>query len=520
MTGTFSSLNIAKTGLQYQQVNIDVADSNIANVSTDGYVRRRAVGAELGGTDSPTMYSSYTGHGDGVTTQSVQRLTDLLLAKRVRSENANLSSLTVQQNSLERLEAAVDEPSDQGVAKALSAFASAWQDAVTAPDGPAARQSVIAAGQTLAAAIKTQATAVDSEADEQGAAVAQNVTTINADLQQMAQLNHSIYLAQANGADVGALQDQRDQLALDLAQKFGAVSTADPATGQYNVTIGGATLVSGGNAGSIEVDQTQTDNSTTPPTTTTTTLPSSGTLVRNADGTAATLSVVVTPAGSTTPQTLQPGDAGGEIGGSLTLLNQTLSKYRTDLNKVASDLISVVNTQYAAGYDQNGNAASGEVFFTDAGSGDFAGSIAVDTTLAADPTKLAVSGKPTTDANGNATSGGNNNTDNADAIYQALIGKDPSGGPLIVGGKQLNVQSEYQTLVSGLGSTAAAINTQTANQTLLTNQVNDQLEQTAGVSLDEETISLMQAQRAYQASSRVLSVMDSILDTLINHTGA
>lgn len=519
MTGTFGSLNIAKTGLQYQQVNIDVADNNIANVDTDGYVRRRAVGAELGGNESPTMYSTYTGHGDGVTTQSVQRLTDLLLAKRVRSENANLSSLTVQQNSLERLESAIDEPSDQGVAHALSDFASAWQDVTTAPDGTAARQSVVAAGQTLAAAIKTQATAVDSEIDEQGAAVAQNASTINADLQQMAQLNHSIYLAQANGADVGSLEDQRDQLALDLAQKFGAVSTAD-STGQYKVAIAGVTLVDGGNAGSIEVDQTQTDISTTPPTDTVTTVPSDGTLVRNADGTVATLSVKVTPAGSTTSQTLQPGDAGGELGGSLTLLNQTLNKYRTDLNQVASDLISVVNSQYAKGYDQNGNLATGETFFTEDGTGDFAGSIAVDPTLVADSGKLAVSGSPTTDANGNATTGGSNNTDNADAIYQALIGKDPSGGTLIVGGKPLNVQSEYQTLVSGLGSTVAMVNTQTSNQTLLTNQVNDQLEQTAGVSLDEETINLMQAQRAYQASSRVLTVMDSILDTLINHTGA
>ena len=44
-------------------------------------------------------------------------------------------------------------------------------------------------------------------------------------------------------------------------------------------------------------------------------------------------------------------------------------------------------------------------------------------------------------------------------------------------------------------------------------------EQLVGVNFDEETVNLLAAQRAYEAASRVMTTMDSVLDTLINRTG-
>ena len=41
----------------------------------------------------------------------------------------------------------------------------------------------------------------------------------------------------------------------------------------------------------------------------------------------------------------------------------------------------------------------------------------------------------------------------------------------------------------------------------------------SGVSYDEEVSNMLTFQRAYQASSRVLTTLDDMLDTLINHTG-
>ena len=39
------------------------------------------------------------------------------------------------------------------------------------------------------------------------------------------------------------------------------------------------------------------------------------------------------------------------------------------------------------------------------------------------------------------------------------------------------------------------------------------------MNLDEETVSMLAAQHAYEAASRVLTTLDSVLDTLINRTG-
>jgi flagellar hook-associated protein 1 FlgK len=58
-----------------------------------------------------------------------------------------------------------------------------------------------------------------------------------------------------------------------------------------------------------------------------------------------------------------------------------------------------------------------------------------------------------------------------------------------------------------------------ANQQVLTSQVDGAREQLSGVDLDEEMVNMISAQRAYESASRVMTTVDSMLDTLINRTG-
>ncbi|MCA1983194.1 flagellar hook-associated protein FlgK [Nocardioides nematodiphilus] len=525
MASTFGSLNIAKSGLQYQQIAIDTANNNISNVNTDGYVRRRAEAAEVGGPGQPVHWSYSDGHGQGVATESVKRLSDLLMDRRVRTEHGNLSFLKVQQASMERVEATINEPSDKGVASMLTAYGKAWQDVVNAPDGEAARASVIAAGQSLAASINTQARGLATEVEQQQAAVTENVKQINDDAQKLAQLNHNIFLAKANGSDVGDLEDQRDQIALELANKAGAVVEAQP-DGRYTAYLNGNALVPPAGTGiGPDVANTLVANN----------LATSGDPDQDPT-TTGTLSYSIFAPGED-PLTDPPGVAdsfaltSGELGGESVLLNYTIKDYRAKLNDLATGLSSVVNAQHGAGFDKNGNAGVDFFSFDPAKPGGAAAQLTV--AIAGHPELVAASAG--VDASGNPLPLPSNDATNADLISEVLLGKPtaavPTDGSLGSTGwagwtdtatnvhSGTNISDMYQSMVAGLGSTVAGLNTQTTNQTMLTSQVDDEREQTVGVSIDEETINLMAAQRAYQASSRVLTVMNEVLDTLINRMG-
>ena len=450
MTGTFGSLNIAKTGMHYQQIVMDTASNNISNVDTDGYVRRSVVGGELGGTAVSALWSTSDNAGTGVGVQSVQRLTDELVNNRVRREHGTLSSLLSQQTALSNVEGAINEPSDSGLAAALADFRSSLQD--LSPDVPATGSTVLAKANTLTQVIRAQAQSVADEQADLSDQASTDVSQINGDLQQMAQLNHSIFVGASSGADVGTLLDQRDQVALDLANRAGATSTLG-ADGRMTVAIGTQKLVDGDQAATVGGSG-----------------PASYTITDPSDPTAAAASLTFTS---------------GEMGG-IAAASASLKAYSDGLDGVVTQLMTAVNAAQGQGYDASGNPTP--AFFTGSGAADIAVNLTDGSQIAAaGPAKAGVASY---------------DTSNVNALWQAA-----------------DVGSSYQKIVTTLGAQVAGLNSSVTSQQAVASQADDAHEQQAGVSLDEETINMVAAQHAYEASSKVLTVMDSILDTLINHTG-
>ncbi|GAA1957846.1 flagellar hook-associated protein FlgK [Nocardioides panacihumi] len=446
MTGTFGSLNTALSALRYQQVALDVANNNIANVNTAGYVRRRAEAASVGATGQPTMWSQYDGHGDGVRVASVDRLADPLLDARSRRENGTLSYLSTQQTILNRVETSIGEPGDNGLSAALQELGAAFQDLVGDPAGAAARKTVLAKADAVTSAFKTQSDSIAGEIADQQSHASTVVQEVNDAATELARLNKTIKVAQVNNTDVGTLSDQRDLLALSLAKLTGAEVSVQP-DGQFNVAVNGVALVTGDTAA------TMTATSGTP-------------VALSVGGTAV------------------PAGVGGELGGVVDVLNTTLPAYKKSLDDIATKFAAQMNAQHRAGTDLNGNPGQ-DLFTIDPA--DPAGSLAVAFTN----TDLLA-----------ASAGGAKDGGNADALSRATT-----------------VGSDYAALVTSFGSAVASVNRQTTNQQTLTNQVDDEREQMAGVNLDEETVNMVAAQHAYEAASKMLTVMDSILDTLINRTG-
>jgi flagellar hook-associated protein 1 FlgK len=70
--------------------------------------------------------------------------------------------------------------------------------------------------------------------------------------------------------------------------------------------------------------------------------------------------------------------------------------------------------------------------------------------------------------------------------------------------------------VGDLAGDVAAAQTRRQADALVRENLASQQAAISGVNADEETINLLQSQRAYQASARFLSTVDEMLQTLMN----
>lgn len=456
----FSSLNTALNAMRYQQVALDIASTNVANAGTEGYVRRRVVGETLGAGTVPALWSRSTEVGSGVRASGVDRMVDPYLDARGRAEHAKQSYLDLQSGALARVETGLAEPGDNGVAAAISAFRSTLHDLVNAPGSDAARSQVLASASTLADGIRLQARNLADEAGDQRSRMLATVAEVNTTAAELATTNHSIAAGSLSAADTANLLDERDRLSMRLAELTGGTATVR-SDGGMDVALNGVPLVSGDTANQLQI-----------------------TAGVNADGTADgnPTAFAVSGGGGAVP-----GALGGEVGAVADLLDHKLPDYVAGLSEVAKTLADQVNTQHAAGYDRNGDAG-GDLFAYDPA--DVAGSIRV---VIDDPAKVAASSVPTAGV------------------------LDAGNADLLAG--SITVDDAYQRLVNGFGTTVASAKRLATNQQALTSQVDSSREQLAGVSIDEETVNMLTAQRGYEAAARVMTTVDSMLDTLINRTG-
>ncbi len=179
--------------------------------------------------------------------------------------------------------------------------------------------------------------------------------------------------------------------------------------------------------------------------------------------------------------------AGGSVAAETIGLTVTYPGYQAQLDNVANSLAASVNAVQAAGFDLAGAA----------GTPMFSGSGAAGLTVAFTNTALiAASGTP----------GGN--LDGGNALAASALGTAPAGA-----------DAAYTALVADVGSASALAQQQQQTQAAVTTSVAALQTSVAGVNSDEEVSSMLTYQHAFEAASRVLTTVDSVLDTLINHTG-
>ena len=456
MSGLSSALNLGKSSLATHQKLIEVAGNNIANVNTPGYSRQVANLATV-----PALNMRGFLVGQGVTVSSVQREQDVFLTRQLRDKNAALGEQAAKTSHLTELERIFDI-GDNSLSSRINEFFDAWQQLSANPGGSVERNAVLQQGALVADGFQTAQKDLQRLGSQIDDTLAAKLGDINLKLQQVADFNQRISTVEATGVSANSDRDQRDLLLQELSYSLG-VQAYENSNGTVSVQLGnGLPLVEGNRAMSLEAGQ---------------------------DGDKMTFAVNL---GSTT-RPLDGNSLGGEFKGLLSLRDELIPQVQGQLDQLAHALVTEVNALHAAGTGQDGS--TGVLFFrnlTEASGA--AGNIGVAIT---DSRQLA--------AGQNAGEG-----DNRNALAMAALAESK-----VLGGTD-TFTTFYGNLASRVGLAGAQNRlSQTGLEDTLV-QLQNLRDSKVGVSLEEEMINLIQFQRGFEASAKLLTTVDEMMETVLS----
>jgi flagellar hook-associated protein 1 FlgK len=453
--GLTQILSTALDGLNAQSVGLSTTGDNISNVNTPGYARRTV--------DLETRGQGLT----GVNVAGLQRVTDTVVERRQYQAMGLSSAASERDSELGNIEGLFDDSSGSGLADTVAAFYNSFSALASNPNDPTARATVLNAAGTLTGRINDTANSIASARSDLFSKAKDTVTEINQKAQKLAALNQQIVAAKAQGQDTANLEDQRSAVLLGLAPLIDVTTIAQD-NGSLLVQSSGTTLVDGIQARTLTAGLDTNGNITL------------SAAIGNGPGTDVTRYLT-----------------GGTLAGIKEARDTDLSAVATNLDNFAYGIATTVNAQHEAGYGLDG--VSGRDLFSITPTSDGAArAMAVSADVAGNPNAIAASSSAT---------GLPGNSDNAVALsglanQPAVNGRSPS--------------EAYGDIVGDVGSRKQAAAEDSTLRDAVTAQATSARESTSGVSLDEEMVALSKYQRAYEASSKVITTVDTLLGELMN----
>ena len=393
----------------------------------------------------------------GVRSAGTQSSRDPYAEQAVRTQQSAGGLATQQANDLNAIEPYFSLSSASSISNSLSQFFNSFSQLSVTPNDTTARQTVINDAGQLAASFNQTANGLLNQSaviDQETKGTVININSLAADIAKLT--NES----SANGASGTQNAGVDAQLNSDLEQlsQYAQVTVLQQPNGSLNVYLNGRTpLVLGTQVAPLSED-----------------VSSGPTRILDATGRDIT------------------GDfKTGQLAAELQSKNTTIPGYLAQLNTLAQSVADQVNSALANGVDTTGAAPAQDLFSYTAGAG-AAQTLSV-TSIAPEQIAAASAGAP----------GGNGNALSIAALAQAPV----------VGGETFT--QAYGNLAAIVGSDiATAQQAQSTSQDLLA-QAQGIRSQSSGVSLDQEATKLIQFQRSYEASSKLINVVDQITETLI-----
>lgn len=237
----FSAIQGSANALRVNQLGLQVVGNNIANVNSPGYIRQELVQAPAAGYRSGELII-----GQGVQSIGIQQKIDELVLGRMRETQSQLSYQEQVESSNGDIEALLNELTDSDLSSKFSSLASAFQDIANQPGSEPMRAIAIQRGQELASQLRTISNGVAESANRSRTEIGLAVDQVNRLSNSIAKLNQRIVEIEGgtNSSAVG-LRDERIA-ALDELSTYVDISVTEQINGSVTVFVGGDYIVSDG----------------------------------------------------------------------------------------------------------------------------------------------------------------------------------------------------------------------------------------------------------------------------------
>jgi flagellar hook-associated protein 1 FlgK len=485
MRTTFGTFNIATSGLFASQRSLDVTSHNISNANTEGYSRQ----ISLQKATMPT-YGDPTGVvGTGVETYDIIRMRSNYLDQKYWGQNKTYQEWNVKQEQLEQIEGVFNEPSDTGIRVVMDEFFTSLEELSKKPGDSTCRTATLEKANSLAISINRNGNELLNAIRDVNFSIKNKVSEVNSLAEQIANLNKHIFNFELNGNKANDLRDQRNVL-LDKLSSVVNISVAEmpgPNGNSYmDVKIGGITLIN-----HINYNKLTTEDETV-------------TGITDIGG--GKISKVVWDGVQDQEVRIESGELKGLIdvrdGDGKDFNYRGLPYYLNKLNEFAQGFVRSFNNQHAQGIDNDEN--QGGNFFYEPGSPAInSTNFQVDPDVYANPNKIAAS----------LHSDGVSNNGNVNLLVELRKNTD------MFSSVKGTPDDYIKSLLSALSVDTSQAKRMTTNSEALVDQTINRRLSESGVSLDEEMTNMVKFQQAYNASARMITTLDKILDTTVNRLG-
>ena len=538
---TFFGFEASKSALFSSQKALDIVGNNLANANTDGYTRQRVETTATTYSASINRFSTSTvgQAGAGVTTLGVSQIRDQFIDKNYRGELSDSSYYGKAKEILTEIQGAIPDAADittnSGLTGALENIYTALSKYVQNPTYESEANIVKSSFASMVQVLHDASNSLREIEARETADLGTTVDRVNTILQNI-QLNNSAISTQKNSLSTtdsayfspNELMD-RQNLLLDELSKYTNISVSQNPDKTVNVSFVNADstetqVVNGADTSSKVATLSNKDANNKDTTTLTLT-----TYTKQSDGTFEASDPAAFSSKSGTLKSyvdvLTGNGAKATATGEGT--TQGIPYYRTMLDSFAKKLVEVANKAIPTDKD---NLTTYKTLL-DAKAAD--GTVAPVTAA-----NISISSEWAKDSSYFIFNKNDNVEDYAQLLLTKISGKGDekfqfgaftkdsnSDGTLDAYDDSSetftgNFENYVTNMVGKIGTDVSAnTNSYTAKKAVADDFLS-QRESNSGVQRDEETANMLVYQKAYQASARIMSVMDNLLDTLINDLGA